>query len=107
MPRISVRVPVTPTFAKGRLTEKIAPLATVNVVAEPIAVPLAFRNETVPVHDAAVPFEAFEAVFTRLICAVSELASPMGGVSVFCVTVPLVVVCAAAIAAVKAAIVRN
>ena len=79
--RISVRVPVAPDLPNGRLTETMASLATVNGVAEPIAVPLALRNVTEPVQDAAVPFEAFDAVLTKLICAVSELARPRCGVS--------------------------
>jgi hypothetical protein len=91
-PRISVRVPVTPTFAKGRLTELMTPLATVKGVAVPMIVPLAFKNEIVPAQEAAVPLDEAEAVFTTLICAVSELASPTGGVFEVSVTVPLLVV---------------
>jgi len=91
-PRIFVRVPVTPVFAKGRLTELMPPLATVNGVAAPISAPLAFKNEIVPVQEAAVPFFEAEAVFTTLICAVSELASPTGGVFDVSVTVLLDVV---------------
>ncbi|MGA7240880.1 MAG: hypothetical protein WBY44_34675 [Bryobacteraceae bacterium] len=106
-PRVSVRVPVTPTFANGRLTELMTPLATVNGVAVPMTVPLALRNETVPVQEAAVPLDEFDAVFTILICAVSELASPTGGVFDVSVTVPLVVVCDSATAAVKAVAVRS
>jgi hypothetical protein len=102
-----VRVPVTPTFANGRLTELMTPLATVNGVAVPMTVPLALRNETVPVQEAAVPLDEFDAVFTILICAVSELASPTGGVFDVSVTVPLVVVCDSATAAVKAVAVRS
>jgi hypothetical protein len=102
-PRISVRVPVTPTFANGRLTELMTPLATVNGVAVPITVPLAFKNEIVPTHEAAVPLDEFDATFTTLICAVSELASPTGDVFDVSVTVPLVVVCDSATAAVRAA----
>lgn len=106
-PRISVRVPVTPTFANGRLTELMTPLATVNGVAAPMTVPLAFKNEIVPVQEAAVPLDEFDAIFTTLICAVSELASPTAGVFEVSVTVPLVVVCDSATAAVKAMAVRS
>ena len=87
--RISVREPVAPELLNGKLTDWMTPLATVNGVAEPITVPLEFRNVTVPVQDATagtptqVPVHAKrrgDAIFTRLICAVSELASPTGGV---------------------------
>jgi hypothetical protein len=105
--RITVRVPVAPTFANGRLTELITPLATVNDVAVPIAVPLAFKNEIVPVHEAAVPLDDAVAVFTTLICAVSELPKPTGGVVEVAVTVPLVVVWDNATAAVNAAAVSS
>jgi len=91
-PRISVRVPVAPTLANGKLTDWMTPLAAVNDVAVPIALPLAFKNWMAPVHEAAVPLEEFDAVFTTLICAVSELASPTAGVFDVSVTVPLVVV---------------
>lgn len=90
--RISVRVPVTPTFPNGMVTEAIAPLVTVNGVAAPMAAPLALKNEIVPAQDAAVPPVEFDAVFTTLTWAVSELASPTGGVVEVAVTVPLVVV---------------
>src|SRR5579884_1281779 len=81
----------------------MAPLATVKVAAVPIAVPLEFKKETVPAQEAAVPLERFDAVLTRLICTVSELARPMGGVVEVSVTVPLVVVWQKAAAAVSAA----
>jgi hypothetical protein len=98
--RISVRVPVAPELLNGKLTDWMTPLATVNGVAEPITVPLEFRNVTVPVQDAAAgtPTQGpmherrGDAIFTRLICAVSELASPTGGVFDISVTVPVVVV---------------
>ena len=107
-PRISVRVPVTPTFANGKLTELITPLPTVNDVAVPIAVPLAFKKEIVPVQDAAVPLDEAAAALTTLICAVSELANPTTGVLVVCVTVPVEVeVCARENAAVSAAAVSS
>jgi hypothetical protein len=91
-PRISVRVPVAPTFANGRLTEVMTPLAMVNGVADPMEAPLAFKKEMVPVQEAAVPLEEALAVLTTLICAVSELARPTTGVLEVSVTVPLVVV---------------
>ena len=86
--RIRVREPVAPELLNGKLTDWMTPLATVNGVAEPITVPLEFRNVTVPVQDATagtptqVPMHerGGDAIFTRLICAVSELASPTGGV---------------------------
>ena len=80
-PRTSVRVPVAPDLPNGKATEAMTPLAIVNEVGEPIAIPLAFKNEIDPVHDAFVPFSALDAVLTTLICKVSELASPTGGVS--------------------------
>jgi hypothetical protein len=103
-PRTSVRVPVTPIFAKGSGTEEMTPLANVKEVAVPIAAPLALTNEIVPVQEAAVPADEAEAVFTTLSCAVSELATPTGGVFMVCVTVPVVEVldCDKAMAAVNA-----
>ncbi len=50
--RTSVRTLVEAVFAKGRLTEAVTPLATVNEVEVPITVPAAFMKEIVPVHDA-------------------------------------------------------
>jgi hypothetical protein len=70
----------------------MTPLAIVNGVAVPIAVPLAFKKEMVPVQEAAVPLEEALAVLTTLIWAVSELARPTAGVLEVSVTVPLVVV---------------
>jgi hypothetical protein len=32
-----------------------------------------------PVHEAAVPLEELDAVFTTFTCAVSEVARPIGG----------------------------
>ena len=52
---------------------------TVNGVALPIVVPLALRNEIVPVQEAAVPSDALAAKFTTLISAVSVAPSPTGG----------------------------
>ena len=78
-PRISVRRPVAPTLGNSNEEEKIWPVPAVNDTGVPMAVPAALRNEIVPVQAAAVPFDELAAVFTTLICAVSELASPMGG----------------------------
>jgi len=41
--------------------------------------PAEFRNEMVPVQEAAVPVDELAATFTTLICAVSVLPSPAGG----------------------------
>ena|ERR1051326_5304150 len=98
--RISVRAPVAPALENGRVAEKICPLAMVNGVAVPIVVPVEDTNETLPVHDAAVPVEEADAVLTRFSCAVSELASPIGGELNVRVTV-FVVVCARAFAPVR------
>jgi hypothetical protein len=111
-PRISVRSPVAPTLENGRLTEEICPLVTVNAVAVPMAVPLEFTKEILPVQDAAVPLEDAVAVFTTFSCAVSELPSPTGGeLKVRVDVVLVVVVCASPLAAVRAArvsvVVRN
>ena len=54
--------------------------------------PLALKKETEPVQDAAVPLEEADARFTRLICAVSELASPTTGRFATWVKVVVVVV---------------
>jgi len=91
-PRISPRTPEMPALENGRLPEEIWPLVTVNVAGEPIAVPAAFKNEMVPVHEAAVPLEESEATLTTFIRAVSVLPSPAGGRLM--VRVPVVDVCA-------------
>ena len=77
---------------EGRTHGSDRPLPTVNEVAVPIAVPLVFKNAIVPVQEAAVPLDDADAVLTTLICTVSELARPTGGVFEVCVTVTLVVV---------------
>jgi hypothetical protein len=101
-PRTSVRTLVDAVLAKGRLTEAVTPLATVNEVALPITVPTALANEIVPVHDAAVPLDEDVARLVTLIWAVSELANPTGGKLDVCVAVVLdVVVWAIATAAVN------
>ena len=66
-PRTSVRTPVDAVFAKGRLTDAVTPLATVNEVAAPITVPAALAKEIVPVQDAAVPLDEDVARFVTLI----------------------------------------
>jgi hypothetical protein len=88
--RTSVRTLVEAVFAKGRLTEEVTPLATVNEVALPITVPDAFRNEIVPVQDAVSVVEDV-AVFVTLTWAVSVVANPTGGRLDVCVRVVVVV----------------
>jgi hypothetical protein len=78
-PRTSARALVDVVLAKGRLTEEVTPLATVNEVAAPITVPAALAKEMAPVHDAAVPLDDDVARFVTLTWAVSELANPTGG----------------------------
>jgi hypothetical protein len=56
-----VRMPVPPELANGSFAEKTSPDVMVNEVAVPIAVPLPFRNEMLPVQDAAVPDDEFAA----------------------------------------------
>jgi hypothetical protein len=90
-PRTSARELVEAIFAKGRLTEEVIPLATVNEVALPITVPAEFTKEIVPVQDAVSVVED-AAVFVTLICAVSVLANPTGGRLEVCVRVVVVVV---------------
>jgi hypothetical protein len=103
-PRISVRTAVDAVLGKGRVTEAVTPLAAVYEVALPITVPDAFKNEMVPVQDAAVPLGEVVARLVTLIWAVSELANPTGGKLVVCVVVELdVVVWAIATDAVKPA----
>jgi len=70
--------PEATDFAKGSEAEEICPVVTVKLAALPITVPLALRNEMVPVQDAAVPPELAVATLTALSCAVSGLARPMG-----------------------------
>jgi hypothetical protein len=68
--RIIAWLPVAPAFEKGRVAANTTPLATVNDVAEPIAVPAALKNAIVPVQDAAVPLDAALARFATLTCKV-------------------------------------
>jgi len=60
--RIAVRV----AELLGKVVEKICPAATVKDTGLPVAVPLEFENEIVPVQDAAVPLVGALAVFTTL-----------------------------------------
>lgn len=75
----SPRVPENPEVPNGSGIEAICPDPMVKEVAFPITAPVEPTNETEPVHDAAVPLEAAEAVLTTLTCAVSVLPSPTGG----------------------------
>src|SRR5215475_10555890 len=80
-PRTIVR-PDAAVVAYGSLAEKVWPPVTVKDVALPMALPFAPRKETLPAHEAAVPPAVAAARLVRLICAVSELASPMAGSAV-------------------------
>jgi len=95
-PRISARVPVPPELANGRRATEICPDVTVKGAALPMVAPAAFRNRIVPVQDAAVPLEEFDAAFTTLISAVSVAPRPAGG-NVNSRLVGVVVVCAKAV----------
>lgn len=76
--RNSPRAPVAPELAKGKLIDEVTPEAMVKFVAAPTAVPAALIHVTEPVHDAAVPDEAFAATFVKLTRAVSVLPIPNG-----------------------------
>jgi len=92
----NVRTPDPPELAKGRFTDDVWPVVRVNVVALPATVPAAFRNETLPVQDAAVPeFVLFEAELWRITSAVSVAPRPTGWKRNVLVAVE-VVVCAKA-----------
>jgi hypothetical protein len=106
-PRIAVRVPEAPVLENGRVAEDISPAVSVNEVALPIVAPLAMRNEIVPVHDAAVPPDAFSAKFVTMISAVSVAPSPTGGRLKSRVLVVLVVLCANADVAATAATIKT
>ena len=88
--------PLRPALTKARVTELVAPEATVKAVAVPMVLPDALMvppdalmKETFPVHEAAVPFELAVARFVKLTRTVSELASPIGGNGKVRVTVAL------------------
>src|SRR5689334_862177 len=49
--RTKPRVPVMPDVENGRRAEDACPVVRVKLVAVPTAVPAAFPNERVPVHD--------------------------------------------------------
>jgi hypothetical protein len=53
--------PEAAVSAYGSLSENVWPLVAVNGVALPIVLPLAPRNEMLPVHEAAVPAARAEA----------------------------------------------
>ena len=66
---INVRItpcdPVRPAPEKGRLTAVVCCVAILNVVATPIVAPAAFRNDTLPSHDATVPAVDAVAILVR------------------------------------------
>jgi hypothetical protein len=99
-PISSARVPDDAILLNGKLTEDIWPEAIVKFVAVPIVAPVEFRNEMLPVHEAAVvvPVDevAFEAWLTTVIWMVSVLPTPIGPIVLLCVEGVLVVVCAMA-----------
>ena len=78
-PRTTPRFDVIPELANGSRAEDDWPDVTVKLVVAPVAVPAAFRNENVPVHEAAVPVDEFEATFVTLISTLSPVPMPMGG----------------------------
>ena len=90
--------PVSPDLEYCRLMEVTSPLVMVKLAGLPIAVPEEFAKDTLPVQLAAVPVDDAEALFSRLICRVSVLASPIGGSGRVRVLL-LVLVCANADAA--------
>ena len=89
-PRIAPRGAVSPELENGRLAELVIPEPMVRLVADPIAVPAGFKNETLTAQEAAVPLLDAVATFVRLIRAVSVEPSPTGGKSNVRVTVLLV-----------------
>jgi len=75
----SPRLPENPALVKGRLTDEVTPLATVNVVAVPMVAPAVLTKDTVPVQEAAVPLDDALAKLVRSSRAVSVLPNPKGG----------------------------
>jgi hypothetical protein len=69
-PRMMVRAPVPPDCAKARCAANACPDVTVNGVAVPIAVPAEFRNEMLPVQDAAVQAIQAHSSTERVRCGV-------------------------------------
>lgn len=89
---MSPRTPEKPALANGRFADAISPDVTVKLVADPIVAPVEFKNEMLPVQDAAVPLDDADATLTTLMRAVSVLPRPAGGRVI--VRVPVVDVCA-------------
>jgi len=93
--------PITPTtstraveelsLANGRPAEKIWPAVSVKGVDVPIALPVELLKVMLPVHDAAVPFDEFDARLATLIWMVSVLPTPTGPMLIFLVVVVVVV----------------
>src|ERR1035438_10900758 len=52
-PRIKTRTPDTPALANGRRADATCPVARVNAVAVPMAVPAALKKAMLPMQDAA------------------------------------------------------
>jgi hypothetical protein len=78
--RTSVRVPVPPELAKGKVALVAAPAPSfVIAVAVPMVAPLEFRNEIEPLHEAAVPLLALEARFTTSTSSVWVDPNPTTG----------------------------
>lgn len=94
---------VNPEFANAKLTDDVTPDAIVKFVAVPMVVPAALMNDTLPVHDAAVPLLEFTARFVKFTRAVS--VDPKPNVVRFTVRVLVVdvVVCASADCTIKLA----
>jgi hypothetical protein len=77
--RIRPRGDDNPALEKGRVMAVAVFAARVKLVAVPIVAPAAFTNDTLPVHDAAVPEVVFVARLIRFTPMVSVLASPTTG----------------------------
>ena len=78
-PRITPRGPVSPALENGRLAIEVCSDAILKVVAVPMVAPAAFRKETLPSQEAAVPAVDAVATLVRLIRAVSVVPNPIGG----------------------------
>jgi len=81
--RISARDPVVVlvlALEPNKLMKCVWPAATVKLPPAPeIALPVASRNETDPVHDGAVPFVVAAAWLYKFTWIVSVSATPTGG----------------------------
>ena len=82
--RNSPRVPVTASWLKVSVVERICDPVVVKLVAVPMVFPLALVNVMVPAQAGAaavvlVAVEVAVAIFTTFTWAVSVLASPTGG----------------------------